>query len=292
MAKPPLTSTAHLLPFERLSPDDFERLSLALVQREGYLRVQHLGRRGDDGGRDVTGHLRTDDGGEELWYFQCKRYQKVNASTLKEEVKKIDELAASDATMQPMGIVFMISSAVNARTRDAIVKHCLGRYKCEVWGDTDLDSRVNRHPELIKQFFGASISLSVVPREIPAPPADFTGREGDIVELLAEIERGSEVAVAGLRGMGGSGKTVIAERVAQLLASRFPDGQLYVDLKGVGDAAVPAFEAQAHVIRAFSQTTQIPERPEGVKGLYLSTLSGKKVLLMADNAADATQIIL
>jgi len=130
-----------------------------------------------------------------------------------------------------------------------------------------------------------------VPREIPAPPADFTGREDDIKELLAEINRGGGVGITGLRGMGGIGKTVLAEKLAELLAPSFPDGQLYMDLKGAGDGApVPSLEAQAHVIRAFDRAPQIPQRPEDVDGLYRSVLGGKTALILADNASDAAQI--
>ncbi|MGH9764795.1 MAG: hypothetical protein ACREDR_31420, partial [Blastocatellia bacterium] len=166
----------------------------------------------------------------------------------------------------------------------------------EAIGIDGLWERIEKLPgKKLAALFGISKAVPVprpptVPREIPPPPADFTGRETDVAEMLADLDQAGGVAVAGLRGMGGSGKTVIAERVAQLLAPRFPDGQLYLNLKGVGDAPVSAFEAQTHVIRAFSQTTQIPENPEVVKGFYLSLLNGKKVLLLADNAADAAQI--
>jgi tetratricopeptide (TPR) repeat protein len=131
---------------------------------------------------------------------------------------------------------------------------------------------------------------STVPHEIPAPPTDFTGRESVLQELLATAEQGG-VIVSGMRGMGGIGKTALAFKLAEHLAPRFPDGQLYVDLKGTNDRPVCALEAQAHVIRAFDRTADISEKPDEVRGLYLSTLNGKRALLLMDNAFDGRQIM-
>ena len=58
--------------------------------------------------------------------------------------------------------------------------------------------------------------------EIPPPPADFTGREDELRELLAAIEVGG-VTISGLQGMGGIGKTVLALKLAELLKPRYPD---------------------------------------------------------------------
>jgi len=66
-SQPPITRTTHTLPFDELSPRDFERLCLWLVEREGYERAEHLGAAGSEQGRDIVawreGALRA---------FQCK----------------------------------------------------------------------------------------------------------------------------------------------------------------------------------------------------------------------------
>jgi len=67
--------------------------------------------------------------------------------------------------------------------------------------------------------------------EVPRPPADFTGREDELKELLASIEIGG-VTISGLQGMGGIGKTVLAFKLVELLKPRYPDAQFYLDLKG------------------------------------------------------------
>jgi hypothetical protein len=117
VTKPRLTSTNKELPFGDLSPLEFERLSLWLIDREGYLRFQHLGEAGGEQGRDLTAYRQTLDG-EELWYFQCKRQKKVSAAALKREVDKYNGLAASDPSKRPTGVVFVISAGVSSRIRD------------------------------------------------------------------------------------------------------------------------------------------------------------------------------
>jgi len=52
--QPPITRTTHTLPFDKLSPRDFERLCLWLVEREGYERAEHLGAAGSEQGRDIV----------------------------------------------------------------------------------------------------------------------------------------------------------------------------------------------------------------------------------------------
>jgi hypothetical protein len=66
--------------------------------------------------------------------------------------------------------------------------------------------------------------------EVPRPPADFTGREDELKELLASIETGG-VTISGLQGMGGIGKTALAFKLVELLKPRYPDAQFFLDLK-------------------------------------------------------------
>ena len=67
-SKPSITGTAHTLPFDKLSPRDFERLCLWLVQREGFERAEHLGAAGSEQGRDIIAWREG-----KLWAFQYKR---------------------------------------------------------------------------------------------------------------------------------------------------------------------------------------------------------------------------
>jgi len=64
-SQPSITRTTHTLPFDELSPRDFERLCLWLVERKGDERAEHLGAAGNEQGRDIVAWWR----GDELWAF-------------------------------------------------------------------------------------------------------------------------------------------------------------------------------------------------------------------------------
>jgi len=152
-ARPPLPGTTHVLSFDRLSPVDFERLCLWLVEREGYTRAEHLGLAGSEQGRDVVAYKPTLHG-EELWYFQCKRYRSINARTLKDEVDKYLRLAEEKPHLQPAGVVFVVSCAVSAKVREEVGAYCEQHdLTYEFWALTELDMRVKQHPDLLQEFF-------------------------------------------------------------------------------------------------------------------------------------------
>jgi tetratricopeptide (TPR) repeat protein len=127
-----------------------------------------------------------------------------------------------------------------------------------------------------------------VPRQIPAPPKDFIGRTEEIDDLLASFDRGA--TITGLRGLGGIGKTALALVLAKKLASRFPDGQLFVDLRGTSENPLTPAEAMAQVIRAYLPEAKLPEGESETAGLYRSVLAGNRILLLLDNAAGREQV--
>jgi hypothetical protein len=154
-SKPEITSTTHILPFDKLSPLDFERLCLWLVEREGYARAEHLGLAGSEQGRDVIAY-RPAPGGEQLWYFQCKRYAAIRAKTLKDEVDKYLELVGEKPHLKPFGVVFVVSCAVSARVREEVGSYCEEHgLAYGFWALTELDAKVKRHPAIVEEFFQA-----------------------------------------------------------------------------------------------------------------------------------------
>jgi len=136
-------------------------------------------------------------------------------------------------------------------------------------------------------FHGPPRAVSL--HQLPAPPADFTGREAELAELETAIETGG-VTISGLRGMGGVGKTALALKLAEQLAPRYPDAQFYLDLKGTDPTPLTAAEALAHVVRAYHPTARLPESEGELGGLYRSVLHGQRALLLMDNAANRAQV--
>ncbi len=120
-----------------------------------------------------------------------------------------------------------------------------------------------------------------VPRQLPPRVAHFTGREAHIdtvVELLAD----SSVV---LSGMGGVGKTALAVHVGHLVAERFPDGRLYLDLRD----GLPPHEALARLLRSIG-VPGIPHDLAEAASAFRSALADRRVLLVLDDAANADQV--
>jgi HJR/Mrr/RecB family endonuclease len=151
--KPDVTKGTHLLPFGELSPMDFERLCLWLVERKGYLRAEHLGAAGSEQGRDVIAYRATTSG-EQLWYFQCKRYLTISAAPLIKEVEKYNKLVKADSTKKPFGVVFFTNATLSADAREEVRKFCGQHgYECEFWARTELDMLVKKYPDIVAEFF-------------------------------------------------------------------------------------------------------------------------------------------
>jgi len=128
-----------------------------------------------------------------------------------------------------------------------------------------------------------------VPSQIPAPPNDFIGRNEEINDLLGSFDHGA--TITGLRGLGGVGKTALALVLANRLKGQFPDGQIFINLLGTNKDPLNPANAMAHVVRSFlGADARLPEDLGEMAGLYRSVLSGKKTLILLDNAASREQV--
>lgn len=127
--------------------------------------------------------------------------------------------------------------------------------------------------------------------QLRAPVGDFVGREQEIQTLINALRRESRACIIGISGMGGVGKTELALLVAERLKDDYSDAQFFINLQGTGNNPRSPQEAMTICILAFlGPEAKLPEDPERLSQLYCSQLSGKRVLLLLDNAADSAQV--
>ncbi|WP_262700508.1 MULTISPECIES: AfsR/SARP family transcriptional regulator [Streptomyces] len=147
------------------------------------------------------------------------------------------------------------------------------------------------------------------PAQLPADLATFTGREAELTQiqaLLPGVPRVSGVSgvsgdgtppatvlISAIGGMAGVGKTTLAVHLAHRLAHRYPDGQLYINLRGFDPtgSAMPRAEAIRIFLDALGAPSQrIPAHLDAQAALYRSLLANRRMLLLLDNARDAEQV--
>ncbi|WP_327039235.1 BTAD domain-containing putative transcriptional regulator [Micromonospora maris] len=136
-----------------------------------------------------------------------------------------------------------------------------------------------------------------VPRQLPADIARFSGRHDDLAPLLKLLNpagTADSAPVVSIYGAAGVGKSALAIHAAHRLAGRYPDGQLYIDLRGTSVDAEPLtpVDALARLLRTLgvSSMSSDPEQVDEAAALFRSVVAGRRLLLVLDNAVDAAQV--
>jgi tetratricopeptide (TPR) repeat protein/DNA-binding XRE family transcriptional regulator len=148
---------------------------------------------------------------------------------------------------------------------------------------------------------GGTAAACAIPRQLPAHTAHFVGRADELAALTGLLDKAvgpsrlaaGTTVIAAIGGTAGIGKTELAVRWAHQVAGRFPDGHLYVNLRGFDPAAPPVRPAE--VIRDFLgalgvDPSGIPVSLDAQAALYRSLLAGRQFLLLLDNARNAEQV--
>ncbi len=128
--------------------------------------------------------------------------------------------------------------------------------------------------------------------QLPADVAAFTGRADELAELDRLAAESPDMVISVVSGTAGVGKTALAVRWGRRVASMFPDGQLYVNLRGYdpGQPVLPG-DALAGFLRALGMAGQdIPPGEDERAAAYRSLLDGRRVLVVLDNAASVEQV--
>lgn len=134
--------------------------------------------------------------------------------------------------------------------------------------------------------------VTVRPAQLPTGPVDFTGRDRLVAELTDALSGDSAVVVSAVAGIGGVGKTSLAVHVAHQVRQRFPDGQLYVNLRGAHLEPADPAAVLASFLRALGVTdSAVPDGVDERAALFRSVLSGRRVLVVLDDARDVRQVL-
>ncbi|GIG55663.1 SARP family transcriptional regulator [Longispora fulva] len=154
---------------------------------------------------------------------------------------------------------------------------------------TELHARILRH-----DVEPAPATRLHLPRSLPYAVGDFTGRRAETQRVLdLAADRAGTVVISAIDGMPGVGKTALAVHVAHTLAGQYPDGQLFCDLHGFtpGRAPLGSNEALHRLLRALGVHEEtIPAEQEERSALWRSSVAGRRLLILLDNAADAAQV--
>ena len=136
------------------------------------------------------------------------------------------------------------------------------------------------------------------PKQLPTTTEYFAGRTGALAHLDALLPgqgdaASASVVISVITGPAGSGKTALAVHWARRVVSRFPDGQLYVNLRGFDASGTPL--SAGDVIRQILDSLgmdprRIPADPEARAGLFRTLLAGRRMLVVLDNARDSHQV--
>ncbi|MDQ3404699.1 MAG: NB-ARC domain-containing protein [Actinomycetota bacterium] len=185
------------------------------------------------------------------------------------------------------------------RAADALDHH--RRVRTRLIEELGVDPSValqNLHRQILTSDVSLAVNTAgepVVPRQLPAPPAPFVGRHDELRRMDAVLhasDTAGTVAISAIAGAGGIGKTSLALHWAHRVRSRFPDGQLFVNLRG-HSAGAPLSAGQALDELLHSLGVERANRPTSVDAAaaaYRSALADRRMLVVLDDAAEVDQV--
>lgn len=164
---------------------------------------------------------------------------------------------------------------------------------CQILKDADEPETLGSRPAAAAP---GPEAVTVVPAQLPLPPASFTGRAAEMAaldQLLPGRRREGTLAIAVISGVGGVGKSALAVHWANRVVDQFPDGQLFMDIRGYHqhDQPVSVMALLDQSLRALGvSSTGIPAELEERAALHRSVLDGKRLLIVLDNVRSPAQV--
>jgi DNA-binding SARP family transcriptional activator len=220
-------------------------------------------------------------------------------------VGPVTDLIAEHPLAEPLVAMLMRALSTIGRSADALDCYARARLRLieQLGVDPGPDLR-QLHQALLRgddvdqpAVSAATVAARHSPAQLPLDMRSFTGRGAELAELdkilAAAGEQPTAVVISALSGTAGVGKTALAVHWAHRVAGQFPDGQMYVNLRGfdpTGSVVSPA-EAVRGFLDALGVSPQrLPHDLPAQVGLYRSLLAGRRMLVVLDNAYDAEQV--
>lgn len=139
------------------------------------------------------------------------------------------------------------------------------------------------------------VQVRPVPRQLPGPPPHFTGRLHDLDHLVDVVDQpGNAAVISAISGAGGIGKTSLALQWAHQHLLQFPDGQLFIDLRGFSPTGepLPSIVVLTGFLGALGvPAAEIPVDLDAQIGLFRTLMTDRRMLIILDNAADTSQVV-
>jgi DNA-binding SARP family transcriptional activator len=205
-----------------------------------------------------------------------------------DQLDQLRALLAEHPLAEPLAGALMSALAAAAQNAEALALYARIRDRLR----DELGTEPGPELESVHRTITAT---TPTPAQLPLGVRGFAGRRHALTALDALLEppAAGAIPLATLSGTAGVGKTALALHWAHRAAARFPDGQLYVNLRGF-DPAGPAVEPAAALRRLLAALGvpphEVPSDPDALAARYRAQLAGRRVLLVLDNARDADQV--
>ncbi len=208
-------------------------------------------------------------------------------------LKPLRDLATRHELDEPLHVELIQTLAAADRQVEALAAY--DRIRSALAGQLGIDpgERLRAvHLEVLRRQHGPPVQRMVI-QQAPSAPPDFIGRADELATICAALARPGALSsqVVLISGIAGVGKTALSLTAAHRLRAEYPDGQLYADLRG-SDATTPA---PIQVLGRFLRALGVPGRRIGTDeteaaALFRSELADRRMLVLLDNAQDATQV--
>jgi DNA-binding SARP family transcriptional activator/tetratricopeptide (TPR) repeat protein len=226
------------------------------------------------------------------WAQEC-----LSRGDAADTVAPLMDLAVANPYTESVTVALMRSLAATGRAPEALEYFAKMRQRLADELGTDPGGQLTElHVELLRGEKARPAPAGPVPRQLPADISAFTGRSAELAMVSDQLDAAlaaGDVPIVCIRGAPGVGKSAFAIHLAHRLAPRFPDGQLHVNLHGASASLTPlsAIEVIGRFLRALGlESHRLPVEADEAGALLRSTLAGRKMLIVLDDAADVDQV--